>query len=330
MASNRYVAETKSRYVLYVAQSKMYSFVTVAHDVDSRLLHIQARSMSLFASPLIVGEIIIIENFDPNRRVNWRDTLLSEYGKLAALVRFIDRDTLCQMPSVDGWWTQQVLKLVVAHIVKCPRYIVLDAKNHLVSPIKQDFIEAPDGRIRTSLSPYDVNHCLRSALERVTAYCDLTLGNDVVQFTPTITPFTMITEDVIELIQFVESKEGKPFPQAFIDLQLTEFFLYSARLIQRGKMEETHTFDQLHCPIVWDHLTKPADLLQLIREADEGMAPVFGVHRRSFPILDSVAREILGQFWARRGLFPSTADAVANITDGVATPYAAPPSAHLH
>lgn len=288
----------------------MYSFVTVAHAEDAWLLALQARSLRSFLEPALVGEIIVVENFGAGPRPAWRDDLLEDYGPvLSRHVRFIDAAEFGPMPDAAGWWTQQALKVLVSLVVTCSRYVVLDAKNHLVGPLRRDFLEVPDGRIKTRRYGY-AHHPLRAALVRTLEFCGVDPKQHLDLFTPTSTPFTIDRLDAQEAMEFVSRKTGQAFPHAMIDRQLTEFFLLAGRLVARGQLERRYDFSQIPCPVVWPEASEPLQVLGVIREADERGAPVLGVHRRAVQRMPEVSREILGQFWKRRGLVGSTQEGV--------------------
>lgn len=288
------------------------SFVTVAHADDEWLLRLQARSMRLHLTRSLVGEIIVVENFDAGRRVAWRDRLRLEYGDLAGRVRFVPAPLLAPMPQAAGWWSQQVLKLLACRLVACRRYVVLDAKNHLIRPLDRRFLEGDDGRMLSRRYDYR-RHPLRCFLERTLLFCGVPPAAHVGWFMAAGTPFTIERADAQEAIAFVEAGTGKPFADSFIEAGITEFFLLAARLMQRGLLEDRYDFSQIACPVVWDRTADPDALLSAIRDAEEGQAPIFAVHRRVIPKLDDALRGSLGRFWTRRGLFGCEEEAVAEL-----------------
>lgn len=288
-----------------------FSFVTVAHADDAWLLRLQARSMRLHLAPALAGEIVVVENFGPNPPVAWRDRLYADYGHLADRVRFVPSEVLGPMPPASGWWTQQALKLLVSRTVACRRYVVLDAKNHLVRPLRRDFLEGIDGRMLARRYDYR-RHPLRHFLERTLSFCGLLAEPHVGWFMQAGTSFTIDRADAWAVIDFLEAATGKRFAEALIEGRITEFFLLAAYLLRSGALEDRYDFTQVACPVVWDGMA----LLSAIRETEESRAPIFAVHRRVIPTLDDASREILGRFWTQRGLFDSTAEAVADLVRG--------------
>lgn len=287
-----------------------YSFVTVAHADDEWLLRLQARSMRLYLAPSLVGEIVVVENFDVGRHVAWRDRLRLEYGDLVDRVRFVPAQVLGPMPAAAGWWTQQALKLLICRAVAFQRYVVLDAKNHLVRPLHRSFLEGADGRMLSRRYDYR-QHPLRCFLERTLLFCDIPPASHVGWFMTAGTPFTIHRADAQEAIDFVEASTGKRFADSLIEERITEFFLLAACLMRHGILEDRYDFSQIACPVVWDQMMEPAALLSAIQTAEEDHAPIFAVHRRVISTLDGVLQEILGRFWTRHGLFGSEEEAVA-------------------
>ncbi len=286
--------------------------MTVVHADDEWLLRLQARSMRLYLPPPLVDEIVVVENFEAGQHVEWRDRLRAEYGHLADRVRFVPAEALGPMPRATGWWTQQVLKLLACRVVACDRYVVLDAKNHLVRPLCPDFLEGTDGRLLSRRYCYR-RHPLRHFLESTLTFCDVPAEPNLGRFMQADTPFTVDRDDAQAAIAFVEVRTAKQFAEGFIDAKITEFFLLAADLTRRGVLEDRYDFSQIACPVVWDNMAEPAALLPVIREAEECRAPIFAVHRRVIPKLGDVSRGILGQFWQRRGLFGSTQEAIAEM-----------------
>ena len=287
-----------------------YTFVTVAHADDGWLLRLQARSMRLYLAPLLVDEIVVVENFDTGRPLAWRDQLLIEYGHLANRVRFVPSELLGALPPAAGWWTQQALKLLVCRIVASGRYVVLDAKNHLVRPLRGSFLEGTDGRMLARRYDYRL-HPLRHFLERTLLFCRVPAEAHLGWFMQAGTPFTIDRTDAQKAIDLVETSTGKRFAEGFINARITEFFLLAASLVRRGMLEDRYDFSQIACPVVWGGMAETAAMLSAIQQAQDGCAPIFAVHRRVIPKLDEISRGILGRFWVRHGLFGSEGEAVA-------------------
>ena len=271
--------------------------------------------MRLHLSPALAGEIVVVENTEPGRPVAWRHRLQAEYGHLADRVRFVPAGALGPMPRASGWWTQQALKLLACRTAACPRCVILDAKNHLVRPLRRDFLQGRDGRMLARRYDYR-RHPLRCFLERTLAFCGLPVEPHVGWFMQAATPFAGDRADVADATRHVEDRTGRRFAIGLVEARITEFFLLAACLMRRGVLEERYDHSQLACPVVWNAGAGSATLLAAIREAEEHGAPVFAVHRRVIPQLDDAARVALGRFWVRCGLFNSVDEAVVELVGG--------------
>jgi hypothetical protein len=288
------------------------TFVTVAHEIDYELLKIQARSFDLYADPCIIREIIVVENFTPNKELDWRAELLNLYGSLAARVRFVRSADLVELPKVSGWWTQQVLKLIIAREITTEWYVTLDAKNQLINALRADFFCSPDGKPTTKLRDFRM-HPLFPAFHRVLEYKGLKPDTHAAMWLPTVTPFVLITWAVRHLIVDIEQREQKPFERVFLDRKLTEYFLYAAHLITCGVPHlEAYSNTQARVPVIWPELAGHKNLVQEnIFFADTNAAPVFGVHRDAIRTMPPECMDLIADLWKRRHLFESTQAALA-------------------
>ena len=134
------------------------------------MLLLQARSMRLYCPADLAQAIIIIDNSDAGMLAKRRSkALLAEYGALSDRVRFVRARDIASVPPTDGWYKQQVLKLMVSSLVESERYVIFYAKSHFVFHLKREFLEAPDGRACVNVYSYE-EHPLRPFLERTLAF----------------------------------------------------------------------------------------------------------------------------------------------------------------
>jgi hypothetical protein len=293
--------------------TRRYTFVTVAHAEDYGQLQLQAKSMALYAGLDLVKEIIVVENFVPGTEIDWRANLLTLYGPLASLVRFVTAPD--DMPQVAGWWRQQILKLRIAHEVHTDRYVALDAKNVMIAPLTRDFLEDPVSG-RPLINGYSfLDHPLYDALERVLTYFRLDPVAYVSQFPRTSTPFTFLTAKVRELIAVIEAREERPLAHTIIDQQLTEFFLYSGYMISRGEMYRSYVMTQPHVAQIWGADANAAGVVEAIEKFHRGKAPFMAVHRQALKRMNRNGRLALAFFLHLRGLFHSLEEAEAFLRD---------------
>lgn len=288
---------------------RRYSFVTIGFEEDGGLLQLQARSMRLHCSPDLIDEIIIVDNSSGSSG-RWRRNLLQQYGELADLTRIVPAKAIADMPSgAHGWFTQQVLKIKVAEAVRSDRYVILDAKNHLIAHLDRQFLETSAGKPRTNGYTY-VNHPMRGFLERTADYCGIDRLKCVKWFPRTTTPFTMLREEARALVQHVEQREGRSFTSVFLEKELCEFFLYSGFLVLKGVLQDLYDLTQPYEPQIWPHKACAQDCTEAICKARQSKCYFMTVHRKALANMDGEARQVMASFWREQGLFATVEDGV--------------------
>jgi hypothetical protein len=285
------------------------TFVSVVYEAELALQRLQARSMAVQLPTELAGAVLVIDNTAAGLPVDYRRDLLADYGPLAPVVRVLRPADICTLPRAVGWRSQQVLKLAVAEQVGTDQYVVLDAKNHAVAPLRAEYFTAADGRARVTAYGYR-DHPLRPALEHVLGYLGLDPAPYVDRFTATVTPFVLDTAAVREMMADLQRRAGREFAREFIARDLTEFFLYAGWRVAQGRsLDEIFDLDQRPCPTVWPKGANPAGVRAAIARAAEQGTPLFAVHRRALAVLDAESRRLLAEFWTGRGLFAATEQA---------------------
>jgi hypothetical protein len=256
----------------------------------------------------LVAEIIIVDNSEPCTGSRWRRDLSVQYGRFADRVRFIPASELSEMPAgTGGWYSQQVLKLKIADVIKTARYVLLDSKNHLVSSLRRDFLETGEGVPRSNGYAH-VDKLMRTFLERTLRYLGINPALHFDWFPRTATPFTMLTSTTRELIRFLESREEKPFAAAFLEHKFSEFFLYSGYLEMNGVLRTSYEFNQPHSAQIWEETADKNGCTEAIQNHYRTGSPFMSIHRKAIKKLDRTAQLIMAGFWQERGLFPSIGD----------------------
>lgn len=280
-----------------------YTVVTIVFGAEQTLLELQARSLAEWLDPDLVSEILVINNNGSHQFTGrTRNSLLRAYGPLSEYVRFIVADDIAPGLRIPGWRSQQVLKLLVAQHVVTDRYLLLDAKNHLVGPIGRPQLEAPDGRAHCGKHAY-LDHPLRSSLERTLIYLGTTPADHLISFPPTATPFVMDTASVCALIDEIENTTGRTFAVEFERAHLLEFFLYSGWLLTRREWARYYDSETLEAPTVWPRKATTDGVEDAITQAVSVQAAFFAVHRTALARMDRSARDRLTAYWASRQLF---------------------------
>jgi Family of unknown function (DUF6492) len=291
---------------------RRYSFATVVFEADLGLMDIQARSMGLYCDPDIVEAIVVIENFVDAVPAAWRERLVAQYGPLAGRVGFAPGAEVTPPAAVSGWMSQQALKLAVSSFIQTDRYVILDAKNHLVHPLHRGFLETETGQPRIEGGCY-AEHAMRGHLEQTCRYVGLDPAGPVEHFVSTSTPFTVITAAARALVANMERIEGVRLAEAMERTGVSEFFLYGAALRAAGLLDDLYDWSLPLCQAIWPE--EGADdrvvLTRIEAARSNDRAPFLGVHRRAIPHLTEAGRRALADLWAERGLFASAAVAAA-------------------
>jgi hypothetical protein len=294
-----------------------YTLVTVAYGDDLGFMHVQARSVARYVASELLEEIIIVENGPPNLPDGWRHLLLREYGALRDKVKFVPASTLATIkPHPGGWFTQQILKLMVSKIVKTKYYLILDAKNHFIFPFTRQHIET-DGKPKMFAHAY-LKHPLRRYLEPILHYFKLSDEN-LKHMLPTTPPFYVHTALVREMIQAMVKREKRSFEEIFCrsSIRFTEFFTIGAYILSTNrKFEDYYDLSDCGYSIIWKYAAADdAAIEREINNSEKRQAPLFSVHRASFPLLTDKSRKTIAAFWQRRGLFANEADALRYLAD---------------
>jgi hypothetical protein len=299
-----------------------YALVTVAHEPDYPLLRLQARSLARYLSPDFIDEIYVVADHGLNGSHEWQLPLLSDYGCLADKIRFLDASQVSAIPSsIIGWRSQQILKLMVARVVSSDRYMVLDAKNHLVFPLSFEIYENGD-RIRAIRVNYE-GLPKRRSVESSLRYFGIDDEDVVRSFLPTVTPFVFPTRVVNSLITAIAQLERRPFPSVFNSLNTTEFLLFGGFLCSLpGGIDKFYDTWGPDCPVIWPVRAAEGQAVvkKVTARVEDERLPFFSVHRLAFPFLDDRSKEAVATVWVRRHLFDSVERALRFVDSWGACP----------
>ncbi len=284
-----------------------YTFVTVVYEDEYDVLLLQARSMRIYCERAVLEKIIIIDNSQNAMPRKWATRILDEYGDIRQFAQILRPSDFASMPRLKGWTSQQLLKLAISRLVVTDRYVLLDAKNQLISPLTRAYLETEHGLARANgYCAYGPIHPLRSDLERTLTYFGLDHQKYLARFTGATTPFTMHTKIVHQLMDQMQEKEGVTFEQAFAQYRPTEFFGYACHIIKSGiEMESLYDLSQPPTSCIWVHAANYTRCKQTIASATNGKSPFFGLHRAALIKLPSDSRRELASFLASRALFES-------------------------
>lgn len=313
--------------------SRRIDFVTIVFAGELPLLKLQARSLAKFAGPYLIGKIILIVNDRNEHALRVRlEAMKCEYGDLADRVEIVLPDEIFHwnvgpsdliarlkaaytrhraMIPVErqngwrrhrGWQLQQAMKLASVRKTISDFVVILDAKNHFLSPIEHlDFV-SPQGRALTyfeRIGDWQVRW-FRDACKIIGLDANTVSTN---AYMPSMTPFVVRRDFLSEVLETVEQRAG-PVQVLFGTKrdEVTEFALIFAHCIKlHGSVEGE--FDLGLEPAAYTVRDgSDAHNETVLNRVETGKAKVLGLHRLSLRTMSPDHLGRLENLWQRTGL----------------------------
>jgi hypothetical protein len=195
--------------------------------------------------------------------------------------------------NYSGWYVQQILKIIAAKQSVCDYSLLLDSKQFFVENynISDMFV---DGLPVTDLAKNDWPEAsyMFSAFKKSYEVFGLNYLNYVDKSLGALTPYILNNKIVKECVSLLEEKYKQSFYQIFINLKLTEFFIYEAFLHANYKIDEIYKINKFNnSKILWGHNVTYLDyFLKLI---ESGELKIFGIHKSSHDVLNFLDKEKL-------------------------------------
>jgi hypothetical protein len=265
----------------------MIDTVTVVFKDELDSLHHQARSLDLYATN--VGTIFITINEDSNLH---QQIELSWWGRWQAHVKIVPRNYFENVWSNNGWVSQQALKLLTSAVSSNPWNIVLDAKTFFVKAI-------PSIQPCPCVGQLDIYPVFEPSRQIVNQLFDIDLQ---AQLGPGGVPFVINTDQVQQMISWIEQKVEKPFATWFQEQgRLTEFLLYSGWLqYNTGSLDRlynvNHT-DMIPCNLCHSEVGAFDRKFQEMQKAT-----TVSIHRNAWSHLSTEQQAQYTNFLASRGI----------------------------
>lgn len=298
-------------------------FVTVTYASDLRMLQLQARSLALYLPFDLVNTInIVVNEAQPETVIELiKLMVLPLYGPLSTKVR-----TWTQLEVAGshqfvhrGWFSQQVLKLMISAKLDVDGYIILDTKNHFVRKvIWHDFVSR-EGLLlhrrrslqkRRSLWPLSL---LKSGATKdlprrfvgTFSYFGLKPEKHCADVVPKTTPFPVYRPIVEKMINVIERKEGVGFAYWFESyFEATEFYLLQAFPAAHGLVFSDYYKSTKSAALVLypDKPQMEKRLIKMLGKMKASQYYSFGIHRACNERLSAPMRRQIVAFWRLRGL----------------------------
>ena len=147
--------------------------------------------------------------------------------------KFIPEETILQedMSSVEGWLKQQIIKLSISSIIKTEHYLIVDSDLYLNQTFRyQDLFN--NGKIKYSYEPWQTENGKFYSTNSNWWQCSCNILDypvdklhDQKQLMG-VTPQTMITCKVNDLLTHIKNIYGKNWQIILCDMKFTEYTLY--------------------------------------------------------------------------------------------------------
>jgi len=216
----------------FLVSISMIDTVTVVFQDELDSLRRQAQSLDLYVNDIQTVFIVVNEDSDLEQQIN-----LQWWGRWSGCVKIVTRNRFGLIWSDNGWVSQQVLKLLAASIAPSNWSIILDAKTFFVK-------QAPNVKDRPRVGLLPIYPVFEPSRQIVNQLFDIDLKQ---QLGPGGVPFVMNTQQVRDMIAWIESAVNRPFATWFQDQgRLTEFLLYTGWIqYHTGALGQIYDLDQV-------------------------------------------------------------------------------------
>lgn len=303
--------------------------VCVFYEAEAELCALLARSLERFLDPQLVDSILFLNNCrDPAEGQRLFDSLIRpEFRRFAAQVQCRDAMDFGLAPrsAADSYLTQQALKLEVARQLQAPFYLLFDAKNHLIRPLDRAALFAADGRPRNHWAHHQ--GYLRTRMNRSLEFFGVTVPADRPGL-PTVTPYLMITDVVVEMLEAIAARIGGPVIAAIrADDKRTEFMLYYGHVAAHHGVETLYDMGLRPYATLFTRWPQDeADVLAVLASTGRPEVHTLGIHIKRYAQLTPAQIALLAEIWHAAGLFPSRDAAEAMILQQRAKAALPPPA----
>lgn len=275
-------------------------FVTICFIEDLPQLKLQARSLDLYLKDFPVDRIIVVVNGWFNKcRGYLEEQVRPCYGSLAEKVEIIpSTDLIKPIPIADGYYSQQLIKILISNHLTAKDYCMLDAKNFLTRSWKITDIYK---RNKLPFRHFDLlggweEHCKNSFAYYGLDYKKHEWARLLTPFFAPVNVVRYIANDV-NLIEF--TKNGL----------FTEFFMMQAYIIKHhGSIEHFYHIcmdDFIDIGGIWnmdvEHVNQHNSAKQFMLEKGTDVI-CSGIHRKVFSNLSTSSLEDVKNAWIDLGL----------------------------
>lgn len=272
---------------------------------DMRLQLLQAVSIDRLMDKKEISRYFVVVN-DRNE-----DTIRAEFksliqrllsAELASRLEILTSQEVLGDSDRDSYYDQQAIKLKLGERVNSPRWLMLDAKNHLVHPASLDiFAENSGSRLLMNVEttkPYWERYLAKS-IEAV----EVSSGAIPQKHLSSVTPIMLDTQIVCELTAFLEKKYKMGLASAMRKTGGTEFLLYYAWILKHSYQDRFKISSPPFRTLFASWPQNAHQVRQFILETGDER-PFLGIHRKRIPQLSQGEVDLISAKWHEHLLMP--------------------------
>jgi hypothetical protein len=265
----------------------MIDTVTVVFQDDLNSLRCQAQSLDLYVDNIQTVFVVINQDSNLEQQIDFQ-----WWGRWSSCVQIVPRNRFGLIWNENGWVSQQVLKLLTASNATSNWSIILDAKTFFVKPVTTI-------KDRPGVGLLPIYSVFEPSRQIVNQLFDIDLEQ---QLGPGGVPFVMNTQQVRNMIAWIESAIGQSFATWFQDQgRLTEFLLYTGWIQYNtgalGQIYDLGQVDMVPCNLCHSEANA------FDRKFEEMQrSTTVSIHRHAWPQLTVDQQNQYTNFLARRGI----------------------------
>jgi hypothetical protein len=253
-----------------------------------------------------IGKIVVFYNDSGVDKIDFIKQYYPE--EFRSKVSILYRDSITNQCQKSNWRNQQFFKLYISNYIESEYYVVLDGKNHFIRDVNlNDFISNDKPKLYLQNPGYMITY-YNSCLSYFNIEDPFNYKYDDDRINPigdnillTTTPFVFITNQVLNLMNYIENKENKTFCDFFINnLFITEFYLYSTYLIFSNNIDRHDMVPRNNFVItIFENVTAKWNTFEKRKgEITNPQVKVGGLHRRAVKNMDDNYKENLLELYS--------------------------------
>ncbi|WP_026530877.1 DUF6492 family protein [Haematomicrobium sanguinis] len=279
---------------------KSFPIASVFFEGDLRLQILQAISIDRLFDISGLTQYTLVLNGNDNGKLKSDFIRAIDHTISTALrekMRFVEwAEVYGQEPTI-GKLSQQALKLGISGLYEDEYYLVLDAKNHFVSPFTMDGFFNEKKPVSSLVG---INSYWRNWVEQSFLAIDMNPAESRGVMIASTTPFAFNTEKAKKLILFIEAKFGKRFPAAFREMGRVNSLLMYYAWMRKSGIDSYHfgKRERNICNTLFAIWPQDESIVrESIARCAKGAVPLFGVDLERLDHLTAEQRVLIGDLW---------------------------------